>query len=494
MRNKKFLARHKTTGFETYDYQNKGGNLTTYIKENEGVEIPTLFFRKKYFNKNGKHWYEQWFEIIELDLRVKKCPYCVWETVDVDNMSGMFETHLNKIHNIDKETYLKEFPNEREYFRLVNKTLDIQLETDESKFVICKICGKKLKRIDWKHLNKHNITLQKYKERYCGETYSNDYSKFLFLVTHANNMNLGLHNNIKKYVSKPEFEIYEWLISHNINVEQTNRKLLKGKEIDLFLPDYNIAIEYNGNKWHTEWFGGKTRFKHIEKTNLCNEIGVRLIQIFEDEYILHKDIVFNTLSHILKINDKQKIQSRNCNIREINNETTSTFLIKNHIQGECKYTYSFGQFYKNELVGVMTFKKLNTNSNEYELSRFSTNHKYNVIGAGGKLLSHFIKNYNPSKIKSFADIRWVDKKHNLYEKLGFTLVKILKPNYSYYNPKIDRHKRYHKFLFRKQILSKKYGFPLVMTETEMIKKLGYDRIWDCGLIKYEWYNKKPLKD
>lgn len=23
-----------------------------------------------------------------------------------------------------------------------------------------------------------------------------------------------------------------------------------------------------------------------------------------------------------------------------------------------------------------------------------------------------------------------------------------------------------------------------MTETEMAKELGYDRIWDCGLIKY----------
>lgn len=25
-----------------------------------------------------------------------------------------------------------------------------------------------------------------------------------------------------------------------------------------------------------------------------------------------------------------------------------------------------------------------------------------------------------------------------------------------------------------------------MTETEMVKELGYDRIWDCGLIKYIW--------
>ena len=29
-----------------------------------------------------------------------------------------------------------------------------------------------------------------------------------------------------------------------------------------------------------------------------------------------------------------------------------------------------------------------------------------------------------------------------------------------------------------------------MTETEMAKELGYDRIWDCGLIKYVWERKR----
>ena len=40
--------------------------------------------------------------------------------------------------------------------------------------------------------------------------------------------------------------------------------------------------------------------------------------------------------------------------------------------------------------------------------------------------------------------------------------------------------------FNKQKLHKKYGFPLTMTETEMAKELKYDRIWDCGLVKYIW--------
>lgn len=75
---------------------------------------------------------------------------------------------------------------------------------------------------------------------------------------------------------------------------------------------------------------------------------------------------------------------------------------------------------------------------------------------------------------------------NLYTKLGFDLESINKPDYRYYNEKIDRYKRVHKFNFSKRVLNKKYGFPLTMTETEMAKELGYGRIWDCGLFKYIW--------
>ena len=58
-----------------------------------------------------------------------------------------------------------------------------------------------------------------------------------------------------------------------------------------------------------------------------------------------------------------------------------------------------------------------------------------------------------------------------------------------YNEYVNKFQRFHKMRFNKKTLSKKYGFPLTMTETEMVKELGYDRIWDCGLIKYIW--KKP---
>jgi hypothetical protein len=147
-------------------------------------------------------------------------------------------------------------------------------------------------------------------------------------------------------------------------------------------------------------------------------------------------------------------------------------------------TIKLGGFYNNVLVGVMTFRTIT--SVEYELTRFATNYDYTISGLASKLLNHFINQYTPKKIISFADRRWTIKKdNNLYSKLNFKLISITKPDYKYYNTKISRYQRMHKFSFRKKNLHLKYGLDMNLTEREMTKQLGYDRIWDCGLFKYE---------
>jgi len=104
------------------------------------------------------------------------------------------------------------------------------------------------------------------------------------------------------------------------------------------------------------------------------------------------------------------------------------------------------------------------------------------------VVKNFIKKYNPSKIISFGDARWVlNKDSNLYTKIGFKLSKILQPDYKYFKPSISRNKRLHKFGFGKSSLKRKFPeiYSEEKTESEMMKEMGYDRIWDCGLFKYE---------
>ena len=265
--------------------------------------------------------------------------------------------------------------------------------------------------------------------------------------------------------------------------QQRNREILRNREIDIYIPLLKLGIEYNGLHWHSERLG-KGKNYHLDKLNKCNEQGIRLIQIFEDEWINHREICESKLKQICGLNTNPKIYARKCEIREITNKNEAyEFLDKNHIQGRTGFTIALGTYYNNELVGVMTFKK--EKEGYWDLNRFATDINHQCIGIGGKLFKYFIRNYPFIEIKSFADRRWTtDPTNNLYTKLGFAFDSFVPPTYWYYNPKISRIERFHKFGFRKQHLHKQYGLPLTMTEREMTETLGYTRIWDCGLIKY----------
>lgn len=302
--------------------------------------------------------------------------------------------------------------------------------------------------------------------------------------THINGHGCPVCANL--YSSK-ENEIYDFLATElgEENVIQHDRIILGGrKELDIYVPSLKLAIEYNGLYWHSE-ATGKDKWYHYEKMKACEAKGIRLIEIFEDEYLNHKDIVINKLLHLIgKDNNKEKIGARKCTIKKIVNKEAETFLEKYHIQGYGKATVCYGAFFNNELIGVMAFIKWK--DNEWELNRFATNYDYICQGVGGKLFKTFVDENNPDYAKSFADRRWSSEVGgNIYEKIGFKKEEEEAPDYCYLNlAKPDE--RIHKFNMRKQTLSKKYDLPMEMTENEMVEELGYTKIWNCGLIKYSW--------
>lgn len=209
--------------------------------------------------------------------------------------------------------------------------------------------------------------------------------------------------------------------------------------------------------------------------------GYKVIIVFEDEYLNHKDIVLSKIRHLFKMDEQPKIMARKCNIRTIERNEAKNFLIKNHIQGFVNSSVYLGAYNNDTLIAVMSFTR--ERGNEWTLTRFASDNHYVCCGIGGKLFKYFIRNNDFNVIKSFADKRWTyNTEKNLYLELGFSEEKNMPPEYRYFkNGEIIRH---HKFNFRKQVLHRKYGLSMALTETEMVKKLGYDRIWDCGLIKY----------
>ena len=285
-----YVAIFREDGAEFKDVKNKGGYLSEYIRKKKGIDTPTLYERRIYYQETGNYWFEQWFDIVKRkNPEYKKCPYCDWTTIDIENKSGAFEVHLREKHNKTKEEYLKEYPDDLTYFSLANKTKNLQFSSNRNEYIKCKICSKKLRRIDWRHLGKHNITLEEYKEKYDNKTISKEFHSILSEKMIKTNMNMK-----PTFFSKPELEIMYFIKSYGLDCYK-DRKILKGKELDIYVPSKRVAIEYNGNFYHCEYGGGKGPKHHLEKTLMCKENDVKLIQIFEDEYMERKEVVFNKI-------------------------------------------------------------------------------------------------------------------------------------------------------------------------------------------------------
>lgn len=262
-----------------------------------------------------------------------------------------------------------------------------------------------------------------------------------------------------------------------------DRKELSGKEIDIYFPDKKIGIEFNGLYWHST-DRNEIDYHILHKTQFAWKRGIRLISIFENEWISKKDIITSRLSFILGVT-KNKLYARNTKIEIISHEISKQFLDQNHIQGNISGSLNIGLYYENELVSVMTFGKTRyDDSAEYELLRFCNKLNYTVVGGASKLFKYFIKNYNPNSIVSYSDRRW--NTGNVYKQIGFEFLHNSKPNY-YYIEKNIHHIIFSRYQFQKHKLKDKLNnYDDQLTEIENMCNNGYRRIYDCGNSKWLW--------
>ena len=298
-------------------------------------------------------------------------------------------------------------------------------------------------------------------------SYSNYHSRLKSKIPHCTICHpIGNSRSIK------EDEVYNYISSiYNGEVVQSYRD---GLEIDIYLPELKLGFEFNGLYWHSEEY--KSKNYHREKTDYFSERGIRIIHIWEDDWDLKSDILKSQISHLLGYSER--IMARKCTVRNIDIPyISSDFLNKNHIQGSDKSSIKLGLFSGDLLVSVMTFNNLEGRTKMEEggwnLSRFCNLRGLSVVGAASKLLSYFIREWNPKRIVSYADYNW--SIGNLYDKLGFSVVSISRPDYKY----LYEGKRVHKSNFSKRKMK------FSVTETEYMEEMGIHRVWDCGKVKLE---------
>jgi hypothetical protein len=279
-------------------------------------------------------------------------------------------------------------------------------------------------------------------------------------------------------VSGEERELIDFIGEiYSDEILTSNRSVLNGRELDVYLPKHNLAIEYNGLYSHSykPWAESESLIKgpnyHLSKTLDCEKQGIQLIHVFSDEWNYRQNIVKSIIKSKLGLNER--IYARKCNIVVVDIDCKNKFLNDNHIQGEDKSGIKLGLEYEGNLVCLMTFNRSRFNKNyEWELVRFCNSGGLNVVGGFSRLLYYFRHEYSGS-IVSYADRRYSNG--NVYFKNGFELKRVNKPGYYY----VDKNYlvRHNRMKFQKKLIG-----AYDCTEYEKAREMGFNKIFDCGSL------------
>lgn len=310
-------------------------------------------------------------------------------------------------------------------------------------------------------------------------------------------LELGIHNStvidyLKRFnfdirktsnYSLEEKQIKEFIETLNIKVLENDRSILDGKELDILIPEKNIAIEINGLYWHS--FGKKdieNKKYHLEKKEKCLTKGINLLHITDYEWNNKKDIVKSMIKS--KVGLTKRIYARKCNIVELNSKQARYFFDKNHLNGFIGSSKYIGLEYDDNIVMCMSFGK-NRFNDGIELHRMATLLDNTVVGGTSKILKYYMNTYNISKIHTYCDFSHSDG--NGYKSNGFILTGITQPNYYWTNGNniISRYQSRHTTNLKK-IVGDKYDINL--SERDNMMNAGYRRYWGCGNLIFEYSN------
>lgn len=280
--------------------------------------------------------------------------------------------------------------------------------------------------------------------------------------------------------SAGERDIIEFLRSiSDTHIETCIRSIIPPYELDIYLPEHRLAIEYHGLYWHSE-SQIHDRNYHRKKLDACIKEDVRLVQIFENEWANKekKQIVMSMLKSILGI--EKHVHARDTRIVRLKPEQEQKFFEVYHIQGHTPSNVAYGLVLEKRILSVMSFGKTRPNDGyDWEILRFCSRFGYNVTGGALKLLTHFRERSHGS-ILAYCDLRW--NKCDLYKGLGFSLSHYSDPEYWYFSDGLTLH--HHTQFKKRQLQDVLLEFNPDLTEYENMLANGYDRIWDCGNAVY----------
>ena len=361
------------------------------------------------------------------------------------NNENIFKTEYFKKKS--KETKLKNHNDENYNNRTKSKETKLKNHNDENFNNRMKAKETLLKNYNVETFLQYHITnIKDYNEVYIKENFIKDGYFLLNEVAEYFSLSIShVHVLKKKFDIKEHNKLASEHIEEKINkifddifILRT-RNIIAPLEIDLFSHEYKFGIEYNGLMWHSigeskhSMFNNLKdedilKYKHLNKTNLCEEQNIQLFHIFENEWLdkNKKDIWISIIKE--KMNKNKIINTKHTIIKEVNKEISKEFLEENHLDGYIDSSINLGLYKDDILYSIMCFNIEDGNST---LTRMCNKIGYSLDNS--KILDYFKNKYKPETITIEVNRRF-NNGDNLI-KLGFVHKEDTECNCFYFRPK-----------------------------------------------------------
>lgn len=293
--------------------------------------------------------------------------------------------------------------------------------------------------------------------------------------------------------SKVEKEILSYIKSliPDIEVLENYRpSWLNNKELDIYIPLYNLAIEYNGTAYHHSSTNPKDKFLnntykpkdyHFNKWKLCKENGIRLISIYDFKWKDKQELYKSLIKHSLQLD--KKVYARNCYIEEANDlQSCISFIKENHLEGfnGILYKDSKGYYLKDKsshevlMVALVGYIYEQSSKNfKLKLQRICTVKGITVVGGVSKLSKRITNDLGAFLYQTTNDTGSIISGISTKESC----------RYYWVDPKSLTY--FSRNYCQKSVLEKHFHQPLLENDIEntYMERLGFVKVYDSGLTE-----------
>lgn len=236
-------------------------------------------------------------------------------------------------------------------------------------------------------------------------------------------------------------------------------RIIKPKQLDFYIPGKKTAVEFNGTRWHGEKVNNCGPEYHIGKTKRCNELGIHLLHIFQDQWDKHPEAARSLIKRSVGAVDT--ISADDTVTKVISSRVCQDFVSTSSVFDYVIADYHFSLCYNNEVYAVCSVK-------DKAIVNFALKNNVDVAGASRRLFL-FAKDCIKTDLFYYADrtVYKQDQFSDCFENIG-----VVPPGFLYSKGAA----RISKELASEFLKDK----PSTLSNHEYMINRGFDRIWDCG--------------